>query len=73
MGKIEKQVQEHEKEKHLDTEELIGVLLWYIRESNNIAKEFTRALGDLNEAFNSTMAEYKAKEETKCQTVKIAK
>ena len=73
MGKIEKQVQEHEKEKHLDTEEFIGILLWYLKEGQKIEQEFIKAKSDLNEAFNAAMAEYKAKEEAKCQTVKIVK
>ena len=67
MGIIEKQVQEHEKEKHLDTEDFIGVLTWYIKESAKIEREFVKAKSDLNAAFNETIAEFKQKEADKCQ------
>lgn len=65
MGIIEKQVQEHEKEKHLDTEDFIGILTWYIKESAKIEQEFVKAKGDLNAAFNEAIAEFKQKEATK--------
>ena len=67
MGIIEKQVQEHEKEKHLDTEDFIGILTWYIKESAKIEQEFVKAKGDLNAAFNEAIAEFKQKEADKCQ------
>lgn len=67
MGIIEKQVQEHEKEKHLDTEDFIGILTWYIKESAKIEQEFVKAKGDLNVAFNEAIAEFKQKEADKCQ------
>ena len=67
MGIIEKQVQEHEKEKHLDTEDFIGILTWFIRESAKIEQEFVKAKGDLNAAFNEAIAEFKQKEADKCQ------
>lgn len=67
MGIIEKQVQEHEKEKHLDTEDFIGILTWYIKESAKIEQEFVKAKGELNAAFNEAIAEFKQKEADKCQ------
>ena len=67
MGIIEKQVQAHEKEKHLDTEDFIGILTWYIKESAKIEQEFVKAKGDLNAAFNEAIAEFKQKEADKCQ------
>ena len=66
MGIIEKQVQEHEKEKHLDTEDFIGILTWFIKESAKIDQEFVKAKGDLNVAFNEAIAEFKQKEADKC-------
>lgn len=73
MGIIEKQVQEHEKEKHLDTEDFIGILTWYIKESAKIEQEFVKAKGDLNAAFNEAIAEFKQKEADKCQETIILK
>ena len=67
MGIIEKQVQEHEKEKHLDTEDFIGILTWFIKESAKIEQEFVKAKSDLNAAFNEAIAEFKQKEADKCQ------
>lgn len=67
MGIIEKQVQEHEKEKHLDTEDFIGILTWFIKESAKIEQEFVKAKGDLNAAFNEAIADFKQKEADKCQ------
>ncbi len=67
MGIIEKQVQEHEKEKHLDTEDFIGILTWFIKESAKIEQEFVKAKGELNAAFNEAIAEFKQKEADKCQ------
>lgn len=67
MGIIEKQVQKHEKEKHLDTEDFIGILTWYIKESAKIEQEFVKAKSDLNAAFNEAIAEFKQKEADKCQ------
>jgi len=67
MGIIEKQVQEHEKEKHLDTEDFIGILTWFIKESAKIEQEFVKAKRDLNAAFNEAIAEFKQKEADKCQ------
>lgn len=73
MGIIEKQVQEHEKEKHLDTEDFIGILTWFIRESAKIEQEFVKAKGELNAAFNEAIAEFKQKEADKCQETIILK
>lgn len=73
MGIIEKQVQEHEKEKHLDTEDFIGILTWYIKESAKIEQEFVKAKRDLNAAFNEAIAEFKQKEADKCQETIILK
>lgn len=67
MGIIEKQVQAHEKEKHLDTEDFIGILTWFIKESAKIEQEFVKAKGELNAAFNEAIAEFKQKEADKCQ------
>lgn len=67
MGIIKKQVQEHEKEKHLDTEDFIGILTWFIKESAKIEQEFVKAKGELNAAFNEAIAEFKQKEADKCQ------
>ena len=66
MGIIEKQVREHEKKKHLDTEDFIGVLTWFIKESAKIEQEFVKAKGELNAAFNEAIAEFKQKEADKC-------
>lgn len=65
MGIIEKQVQQREKEKHLDTEDFIGILTWFIKESAKIEQEFVKAKGDLNAAFNEAIAEFKQKEATR--------
>lgn len=73
MGIIEKQVQEHEKEKHLDTEDFIGILTWFIKESAKIEQEFVKAKGELNAAFNEAIAEFKQKEADKCQETIILK
>ena len=67
MGIIEKQVQEHEKEKHLDTEDFIGILTGFIKESAKIEQEFVKAKSELNAAFNEAIAEFKQKEADKCQ------
>lgn len=73
MGKVMESVKAREKEKHLDTQEFIGILLWYIKESSNIAQEFNRAMSNMNEAFNSAVADYKAKEAEKAQKVTAVK
>lgn len=73
MGIIEKQVLEHEKEKHLDTEDFIGILTWFIKESAKIEQEFVKAKGDLNAAFNEAIAEFKQKEADKCAETIILK
>lgn len=73
MGIIEKQVLEHEKEKHLDTEDFIGILTWFIKESAKIEQEFVKAKGDLNAAFNEAIAEFKQKEADKCQETIVLK
>lgn len=57
MGKIEKQIQAREQEKHITTEEYIDKLRWYIRESENIRREFIKAQADLNDAFNAALRE----------------
>lgn len=73
MGIIEKQVQAHEKEKHLDTEDFIGILTWFIKESAKIEQEFVKAKSELNAAFNEAIAEFKQKEADKCQETIILK
>lgn len=61
MGAIEKQVKQREHEKHLDTDEFIGVLLWFIRESGKIEQEFVKAKSELNEEFNTKIRELATK------------
>ena len=67
MGIIEKQVQEPYGSHHLDTEDFIGILTWFIKESAKIEQEFVKAKGELNAAFNEAIAEFKQKEADKCQ------
>lgn len=61
MGKVEEFVKEREAEKHLDTEEFIEILRWYIDESGKIDKQFVDAKSDLNNAFNEKMRELATK------------
>ena len=63
MGKVLKSVQEHEKEKHLTTEEYIGLLRWYIEASEKLRNDWIRSMSDLNEAFNTRIKELKEKQE----------
>lgn len=57
MGKIEAEVKRREAEKHITTEEYIDKLRWYIKETENIRREFIKAQSDLNDAFNAAMRE----------------
>ena len=63
MGKVLKSVKRHEAEKHVTTEEFIGILRWYIQEGAKLDAAHTRAKNDLTEAYNSRIAELKAKVE----------
>lgn len=62
MGKVEKFVKTKEKEKHATTEEFLETLKWYIQEGAKLEAAHIRAKNDLTEAFNSRIAELKAKE-----------
>lgn len=68
MGKVEKFVKTKEKEKHATTEEFIDTLKWYIKACQDADQEWARAKNDLAEAFNSRIAELKAKEEARWAT-----
>ena len=59
MGKVEKFVKKHEKEKHTTTEEFIETLKWYIQEMAKLDAEHTRAKNDLVEALNTKVQELK--------------
>lgn len=63
MGKIMKQIEAREKEKHLQTDEFISVLWWYIKACEDLRKEYTKSMNDLNEAFNAAMKERREKGE----------
>lgn len=60
MGKVEKFVKKQETEKHKTTSEFIDTLLWYCEAMNKTMADFIRATNDINEAFNSRVAEIKA-------------
>lgn len=59
MGNVEKFVKARETEKHKTTEEFIDTLLWYCKSMNKIMNDFVSSTRDINEAFNSRMAEIK--------------
>lgn len=63
MGKIMEEIEERQREKHLQTDEFIGILYWYIKACDEMALEFVKARNDLNEAFNRAIDEWKTKEE----------
>lgn len=63
MGKIETFVKKHEKEKHLDTETLIGIMQWYIQEMAKLNREATEARNSLTDAYNARLEELKAQME----------
>lgn len=52
MGRIEDQIANR-------TKEYLSDLSWYIHAMNLLQAEHTRAVNDLNRAFNEKMAEYK--------------
>ena len=55
MGKVEEFVQQREKEKHTTTEELIDMLKWYIKSTEELRSDWIKAQSDLNEAFNQRL------------------
>lgn len=57
MGIIEKQVQEHEKEKHIDTLEFIKTLLWYMDSTEKVRREWIEAQSNINAAYKARMKE----------------
>ena len=57
MGKVAKEVEKREKEKHLNTEEYISLLHWYINECSKLNKEFVEARNNLTAAFNARRKE----------------
>lgn len=64
MGKVEEFVKEKEREKHLDTEDYISLLHWYITECSKIdqafieaTKDFISNKADLNNEFNAKLRE----------------
>ena len=62
MGKVEKFVKKREQEKHITTEEFMGLTRWYIEECNKLDVQWASDKNNLNEAFKSRLAELKAKE-----------
>lgn len=52
MGKIEDQIANR-------TKEYLADLSWYIHSMNLLQAEHTRAVNELNRAFNERMSEYK--------------
>lgn len=63
MGRVEKFVKKHEKEKHLDTEALISIMQWYIQEMAKLNREATEARNRLTDAYNARLEELKAQME----------
>lgn len=59
MGKVEKFVQKREKEKHLDTQEIIGVMQWYIQEMAKLNQQANEDRRNLTEAYNARLQELK--------------
>lgn len=64
MGRVEKFVKKHEKEKHIDTKEVIAVMQWYIQEMNKLQRDFADTYADyirdgnnLTEALNARLDE----------------
>ena len=60
MGKVEKFVKKKEKEKHLGTEDLIGIMNWYIQEMAKLDKQFAEEKNNLTEAYNARLQELKS-------------
>lgn len=69
MGKVEKFVKKHEKEKqkeaHIGTLELIGVMRWYIQEMAKLNKQANEDRRNLTEAYNARLAELKSQLEAR--------
>lgn len=61
MGKVEEFVQQREKEKHTTTEELINMLKWYIKSTEELRSEWIKSQAALNEAFNQRLHEINEK------------
>lgn len=61
MGKVEKFVKEHEAERHLGTDELIGIMNWYIQEMARIDRECNSAKWNIQEAYNARLNELRRK------------
>lgn len=69
MGKVEEFVQQREKEKHTTTEELIDMLKWYIKSTEELRSDWIKAQSDLNEAFNQKIREINEKLAEQAQEV----
>lgn len=69
MGKVEEFVQQREKEKHTTTEELIDMLKWYIKSTEELRSDWIKAQSDLNEAFNQKIREINEKLAEEAQEV----
>lgn len=69
MGKVEEFVQQREKEKHTTTEELINMLKWYIKSTEELRSDWIKAQSDLNEAFNQKIREINEKLAEEAQEV----
>lgn len=63
MGKVEKFVKKKQKEEHLGTMELIGVMRWYIQEMAKLDKHYADDKRNIVEAYNARLAELKAQME----------
>ena len=57
MGKVLEEVEKREKEKHIDTDEYISLLHWYIKESAKIDREFIETRNAITAAFNARRRE----------------
>lgn len=57
MGKVLKEVEKREKKKHIDTDDYISLLHWYIQESAKIDREFIEARNSITEAYNTRRKE----------------
>ena len=65
MGKVEKFVKKKAAERHLTTEEYIGLIKWYIEECNKLDVQWANDKSNLNEAFKARMEELKALQEAR--------
>lgn len=69
MGKVEEFVQQREKEKHTTTEELIDMLKWYIKSTEELRSDWIKSQAALNEAFNQRLHEINEKLAEEAQEV----